>query len=561
MSLLHKGKAKKRRVLKSLFHLYAVSLAMLLGFLIGSCREKIPEISSIDPSIGRMGEVLTIRGSGFGDERDGSFITIAGASPTSSSYLSWSDSEIAVRAPEFGEAGLVYVHRGQKKSNPAMFANILTLPESVSGAQIDKSPVINSIEPSSAAIGSLITIQGSNFGASRETGGVFFSWNAHAAQGTTNPPDFVEVFQEEFGYESWSEREIRVRVPDGAVSGNLEVRTARGNSRPVYFEVTGKPGTKTYKDKKTYTLSYSAKIEVENASVPNTLYVWMPRPALSASQRNVTPVSRSSAPFVDNYHGVSLFQFHDTPSGTNLAVTLSYETDVYAIETSIRNTAVVRLNRPLPMAAADILPSALIPSEDQAVKTQVRTITGNERLPFPKAQRIYNWLVSTVKIQADPLANNALEAGALEALAEKTADSFSASLLFCALARATEIPAQPVGGVLVDRWGNTTKHYWAEFWLDGFGWVPLDPALGAGAAPAEFNLREDHASYYFGNLDNQRIAFSRGEHFLSQMTPRGRIASRDREYSLQNIWEEAAEGIGTYSSFWSDVTITGTRVQ
>jgi hypothetical protein len=224
-------------------------LLILTVFFIGGCREKIPEISSIVPSIGRMGDVLTIRGSGFGDERNESFITIAGTSPTSSSYLSWSDNEIAVRAPEFGEAGLVYVHRGQKKSNPAMFANILTLPEAVSGAQIDNSPVINSIEPSSAAIGSLITIQGSNFGASRETGGVFFSWNAEAAQGITNPPDFVEVFQEESGYESWSEREIRVRIPDSAISGNLEVRTARGKSRPVYFEVTGKPGTKTYKDK------------------------------------------------------------------------------------------------------------------------------------------------------------------------------------------------------------------------------------------------------------------------------------------------------------------------
>jgi len=287
----------------------------------------------------------------------------------------------------------------------------------------------------------------------------------------------------------------------------------------------------------------------------------MPRPALSASQRNVTLVSRSSAPFVDNYRGASLFQYHDITSGTNPAVTLSYETDVYAIETSIRNTAVVRLNRPLPMAAAGILPSALIPSEDQAIRTQVRTIIGNERLPFPKAQRIYNWLISNVKIQAAPLSNSALEAGALQALDEKIADSFSAALLFCALARATEIPAQPVAGVIVDRYGNTTKHYWAEFWLDGFGWVPLDPALGAGASPDDFNLRDDHASYYFGNLDNQRIAFSRGEHFLSQMTPRGRITYRSREYSLQNIWEEAAEGIGSYSSFWSDVTITGTRVQ
>jgi len=520
-----------------------------------------------------MGDTLTIIGSGFGDERNESFITIAGTSPTTSSYLSWNDNEITVRVPEFGEAGLVYVHRGQKKSNAVLFANLLTLPEAVTGSQIGNGPEVSSIEPSSAPIGSLITIQGNNFGASRETGGVFFAWNEETIAGAQAiiPPGFVEVFQSELGYESWSEREIRVRVPDGAISGNLEVRTARGNSRPVYFEITGKPGTKIFKDKKTYTVSYSAEIQIDQAAIPNALFVWMPRPALSASQRNVTLLSRSSAPFVDNYRGASLFQFHDTQPGTNLDITLSYETDVYTVEINIRNTAVVRLNRPSPVGSAVSLPSDLIPSQDQAVKTQVRTIIGNERLPFPKAQRIYNWLVSTIKIQADLISDNVTEAdapetgvfqtGALQALQNKTADSFSASLLFCALARATEIPAQPVSGVIIDRWGNATKHYWAEFWLDGFGWVPLDPSLGAGASPPDFNLREDHAAYYFGNLDNQRIAFSRGEHFLPQMTPRGRIASRDREYSLQNIWEEAAEGLESYSSLWSDVTITGMRVQ
>jgi transglutaminase-like putative cysteine protease len=548
-------------------------LIFFLSYFFSGCIEKTPVITFIDPSIGRMGDALTIVGSGFGDERNDSFITIAGTSPTTSSYLSWSDKEITVRLPEFGEAGLVYVHRGQKKSNAALFANLLTLPEAVSDSKIGIGPEISSIEPSSAPIGSLITIQGNNFGASRESGGVFFAWSEETMAGAQaiTPPDFVEVFQSELGYESWSEREIRVRIPDGAISGNLEVRTARGNSRPVYFEITGKPGTKIFKDKKTYTVSYYAEIKVEKAEIPNALYIWMPRPELSASQRNVTLLSRSSAPFVDNYRGTSLFQFHDNPSGTNLEVTLSYETDVYTVETNIRNTAIVRLNKPSPMGSAVSLPSANIPSEDQAVRTQVRTIIGNERLPYPKAQRIYNWLVSNVKIQAEPVLaetvsdnvteSGDLQTGALQALETKTADSFSASLLFCALARAAEIPAQPVAGVIIDRWGNAAKHYWAEFWLDGFGWVPLDPALGAGASPPEFNLREDHASYYFGNLDNQRIAFSRGEHFLPQMTPRGKLAFRDREYSLQNIWEEAVEGIESYSSLWSDVTITGMRVQ
>ena len=527
-----------------------------IGLLTG-CEEQAPEIENLEPRIGRLGEVLTIRGNGFGDERNESFITIAGTSPTSSSYLSWSDEEISVQIPEFGEAGLVYVHRGRTRSNPALFANESTLPKPALDSQTV--PVISSVEPASGPVGSLITILGSNFGSSRGNSGVFFSWNAESPgveiQSNSNLSNLIEAFENEFGYEHWSEREIRVRLPDGAVSGNLEVRTQKGNSRPVFFEITGRPGIKTFKDKKSYLISFSADFRIERSSLPNILYVWMPRPVLSSSQRSVELISSSVEPYVENYRGSSLFQLIDTHAGTNFEIKLFYEADVYTVETAIRNNNPVRLNRPLPLGTVMVRPTPLIPSENTAIREQLRTIIGNERLPYPRALRIYNWLISAIKIEAEPLTG-----GARDVLEEKKADSYSASLLFCALARAADIPAQPVAGVLINRYMETTEHYWAEFWLDGFGWIPLDPALGAGAAPSDFNLRQGHAEYYFGNLDNQRVAFSRGEHSISRMTPRGQITLREREYSLQNIWEEAIGGLA-YSSLWSNVTITDKHLE
>jgi len=366
----------------------------------------------------------------------------------------------------------------------------------------------------------------------------------------------VEAFDVEFGYELWSEREIRVRVPDGAISGNLEVRTPRGNSRQFYFEITGKPGTKIFKDKRSYILSYMVDLKIENALPPNALYIWMPQPAVSASQRNVRLLSRSGDPFVENYRGTSLFQFIDVSSQTDRQISLSYVTDVYAVETTIKTQVPVKLNQPSPVAAVYTLPNALVPSDDPGIKAKAAEITGKERYPYGKAQKIYQWLISSGGIQAGPFSG-----GALEALEEKRADSYRAALLFCALARANGIPALPVAGILINRFQDTTRHYWAEFWLDGFGWIPVDPTLGAGVSPRDFNLREDHANYYFGNMDNQRVAFSRGERFLSQMSPRGRVALRTRDYSLQNLWEEAIGGIESYSSLWSDVTITGMYAQ
>jgi hypothetical protein len=523
-----------------------------------ACRENLPEIASIDPSVGIMGEILTIKGKGFGSQRSESYVTIAGTSPTSSSYVSWTDTEIQVKIPEFGEAGLVYVHRGRTRSNPVLFANRLSLPVPVSQAA-GNNPRIGSIEPASGPIGSLINIQGSNFGSSKENSGVYFSWDSELSPSSPagiRSPDFVEALDLEFGYELWSEREIRVRVPDGAISGNLEVRTSRGNSRPVYFEITGRPGTKTFKDKRSYTLSYMVDLRIERAALPNVLYIWMPQPVVSASQRNVRLLSRNAEPFVENYQGTSVFQLIDNAPRTSRGISLSYVAEVYAVETNIRNQNPVRLNSPSPVSAIYTHPGVLIPSEDARIKTLAAQITGRETLPYAKALRIYEWLVSSGGIGAIPLSG-----GALEAVEEKRSDSYRASLLFCSLARASGIPALPAAGVLVDRQRNTIRHYWAEIWLDGFGWIPLDPSLGAGAAPPGFNLREDHAKYYFGNLDNQRIIFSRGERFLSQMAPRGRTALRSRDYSLQNLWEEAVGGLESYSSLWSDITITGMYVQ
>ena len=545
---------------KSLFSLSPLLLAipLLAGFLFFGCKEKLPAIFSIDPRIGTLGELLTIYGENFGRDQNESYITIAGAPPTSSSYVSWQDDKITVKVPEFAETGLIYVHRNGLRSNPVLFANRASMPQTAQGTELNNEPRIIAIEPKSAGIGSLISIQGSNFGASRENSGVWFAWDAElspSAPAEHRSIETVGIFDSENGYDLWSEREIRVRVPDGAVSGNLEVRTPMGTSRSLYFEITGKPGVKTFKDKRSYTVSYSVDIQVDDAQLPNALYLWLPKPASSASQLNVRLLSRNMDPYVENYRGTSLYQLQDLTNRSSRQITLSYVMDVYTVETAVR-TANVKLDATAPVQTVYTAASSLIPSDNSDIKTQSAAIVGRERNPYQKAKLIYDWILKQIKIQAEPLPG-----GALEALEEKKADSYGAALLFCTLARAAGVQAIPISGVLVNRQRGTARHYWAEFWIDAFGWIPLDPGLGAGAAPPDFNLRENPASYYFGNADNQRIAFSRGINLLSQMDPRGRVTGRPREFALQTLWEEATGGIESYSSLWSDVTITGMYAQ
>ena len=527
--------------------------------ILSSCDRIGPFISSIDPKIGVMGELVTLAGSGFGGERNESYVSIAGIAPTNSSYHTWQDDLIIIRIPEPGESGLVYVHVDGKKSNGVLFSNSAAVPKPIEGEEFGLEPRITSVSPQTGAPGTRITIAGNNFGTTREDGGVFFSWDYESP--AFNPyvvrePEFIEVTETELGYESWNAREIRVRLPDGAVSGNVEIRTAHGKSRPVFFDVSGKPGVKTFKDKRSYTVNYSVDVRILDATRPNTLYLWIPKPVNSPSQRNASLISRSVVPFVENHRGVSLFKLDNLITGANHTINLSFHVEVYAQETSIRPLSVRQEDSPV--YAMYTNSSSLIPGDSQEIRTIVNTITGREQNPYVKARIIYDWMIANMQITEtlpEPVT------GIVDALEKKEADPYNAALLYTAMARAARLPCIPIAGVLINRTGQTLRHYWCEIWLDSFGWLPVDPAMGAGAVPYSYISKQDIVNYYFGNLDNQRIAFSRGEVNLSQMESRGRLVSHTQSYSLQNIWEEAAGGLESYSSLWGDITISGIYVQ
>lgn len=84
--------------------------------------------------------------------------------------------------------------------------------------------------------------------------------------------------------------------------------------------------------------------------------------------------------------------------------------------------------------------------------------------------------------------------------------------LFMSLARAKGIPARFVIGFPTSASNGvvTGYHCWAEFWLDGEGWVPVD----ASDASKNPKLRD----YLFGNLDPQRVEFTVGRDLM--LSPR-----------------------------------------
>jgi len=534
------------------------SAALAILVLFAGCQPKAPVIYSIHPQIGKMGEPVTITGSFFGNEREeSSYITLAGAQPTSMSYLSWNDQQITFRVPEFGEAGLIYVHVKGRKSNGMLFSNQATLPRKELDSELGQGPRVVSITPQAGAIGALVSITGTGFGSSRGDSGVFFSWSAEMPASIPTEariPEFAEVPDYDFGYELWSEREIRVHIPDGAISGSMEVRTARGSSLPMYFEVANRPGTKTFRDKRSYTFHQNVNVRVMDAELPNTMFLWVPRPAASAAQRNIELLSVSMEPFVDSHLGTSLFKLDDLRTSSEVQINLAWKVEVHSVETTVRPQSLRQQNSQI--SDAYTLSSPQLPSGDPWIRSQVNAIIGRERNPYVRAQKIYEWMIGQFMFHMDYLDNDIFAA-----LEKKQADPYTAALLYCTLLRAAGIPCLPVAGVLVSRDRQTMNHWWAEFWIDGLGWIPVDVLMGAEAVPPQFSSHPDRASYYFGNIDSLRIAFSRGFTNLSPMDPRGRTVMHSRSYSLQNLWEEVVNGIDSYSSLWGSIIITGMYAQ
>ena len=522
---------------------------LIIGFFFAACAENMPHITGISPKFGSEGDIITISGSNFGNGSDRSYLTIAGERPTASTYLLWQDDMIKVRIARPGMSGLVYVFAEGRQSNGVLFRDRAAIPE-IPRTTTGKGLTISAITPRQLLPGGLVTITGSGFGAARGGAEVTFTWNTSGRTERQELP--VSVF--EGGYESWGEREIRVRVPDGAGSGIAVVKTEGGAQAAVTAELAEGRGRKIMRDGRDYLISFSTDVTIQEAAVPNTFYLAMPLPVQTASQRITRVVSRSVEPFVADHQGTALFQFIDVRPGDNRRVSVSLVTSVYGVETSGVQPAAAQ-DTSLAVYKSCLAASPLIPAADSAIVEKAASITGRERNPYLKAQLIFNALVKELTIAAaEP---GTAGASALAALRTGEAGPAAASLLFCALSRAAGIPAAPLAGVLVLDGQTTAKHYWAAFWIDGLGWLPVDLALAAGAAPAGWTLRPDYALWYFANIDNRHIAFSFGETVLSPVDSRSRVISRDKEYALQNIWEEVSDGIVSYSSLWSGVTIEG----
>ncbi|WP_273382822.1 transglutaminase-like domain-containing protein [Actinobacillus porcinus] len=187
---------------------------------------------------------------------------------------------------------------------------------------------------------------------------------------------------------------------------------------------------------------------------------------------------------------------------------------------------------------AQYLKPSLHIKTDGIVKQYADKIVGHEQNPLKKAELIHQWIVNNMERDNSVLGcgdgdvEKILTTGVLKG---KCTDINS---VFVALARASGIPAREVFGIRLgqaikmgeystsafggakDKIANENggQHCRAEFYLAGFGWVPVDSADVAKYRLTEKKAVDDVATkavsdYLFGNWEGNWMGFNHARDF------------------------------------------------
>lgn len=127
------------------------------------------------------------------------------------------------------------------------------------------------------------------------------------------------------------------------------------------------------------------------------------------------------------------------------------------------------------------------------VREAVRRSVGNETNPYWIARKIYQFVLKSLAYKRSGGWDS------VPLLLERGTGSCSEyAFVLISLCRAAGIPARWVGGVVTrgdDAFVDNVFHRWAEIFLPGYGWIPVDPDRGDRKNPRNQALG-------FGNLDN-----------------------------------------------------------
>lgn len=269
--------------------------------------------------------------------------------------------------------------------------------------------------------------------------------------------------------------------------------------------VLSAPAAKPYTLGRVYDRNLRVEVVVQNKGNTPSQNIRLEIPLLgeldSPYQRTVKE-SYSREPVdvkkLNNNNRVGVFWIDSLPPGASDVITLEYYLNVYPMHA---NFLTISKNNARGAPTDYLEASEKIESNHPKIVAKARELTASCSTDLEKAQAFYKFVIAHINYDLNSSARNT---GALAALHSRSGVCEEYASLFVALCRASGIPARVVNGYAHPKgtggiWNIAPgesfplrgyRHSWSEFFLNGAGWVPADPAM---------NINNDD-SKYFGSL-------------------------------------------------------------
>ncbi len=154
---------------------------------------------------------------------------------------------------------------------------------------------------------------------------------------------------------------------------------------------------------------------------------------------------------------------------------------------------------------------------DGRVKILADQITKGKTTVLARAKAIYDWICSNM--YRDPATRGCGPGDVCSLLAKPGGKCTDIHSVFVALCRAAGVPAREIFGIRLGKKNgqdiSSWQHCWAEFFLPGYGWVPVDPADVRKMMLKE-NLKlsdkkaQEYKEYFWGAWDAYRVKLAMG---------------------------------------------------
>lgn len=279
-------------------------------------------------------------------------------------------------------------------------------------------------------------------------------------------------------------------------------------SREAEFEGRGISPQTSERNSRTVTLSYSFELK-DLPGHSYKIYSWVPLPPTNQHQKLESFHISADLPYTiltepeygNQFIHIDLSERNLSKNG-KLSVTIAFTVTRWASYFEDLLTDRGKLAKTLNFQRF-LAPDRLVPVDGKIAK-EARQVVGNISSPLKQAELLYNHTVQSMSYDKTGLGWG--KGDAIYACEVRKGNCTDFHSLFIGEARSLGIPARFIMGLPLPAGKPegviSGYHCWAEFYLEGKGWVPIDAS--------EAKKFPERKEAYFGGLDENRVEFTIG---------------------------------------------------